>query len=163
VPPGIYNVTFGKALWRGVEVKGKGLTVLDPAVLVIEDAARNGHDVVDSETGVEVTELSAFMSRGAVVPGLYDVRFEGTVWRHIRLDGGKETVLHPGVVVLEDASPGGHRILDAQGRKVAQPSSFGNTASLVPGSYFVEIAGELRPFTLTAGQRLVLQVPKPTT
>jgi hypothetical protein len=160
VPPGIYNIAFGKSLWRGVEVHSKGSTVLDPAVLDIENAAMNGNKVLDSETGAEIVELSSFTHSAALVPGLYDVTFGGTTWRNLRLDGGQKTTLHPGVVVIENAAPSGNKIFDASGKEVAEPSSFGNSVALVPGAYTVLLAGTPKAIVLAEGQRLVLQVPK---
>jgi hypothetical protein len=160
VPPGIYNIAFGKTLWRGVEVHSQGSTVLDPAVLEIDNAAMNGNKVLDSETGAEITELSSFSHIGALVPGLYDVTFGGTVWRNLKLDGGTKTVLHPGVLVLEGAAPAGHKIYDSTGKVVAEPSSFAASVALIPGAYTVLFGATPKAFTLAEGQRLVLQVPK---
>lgn len=156
VPAGIYNVTFGKGLWRGVEVRANGLTVLEPATLVIENAMGNGHSVRDSETGAEIINLSSFLHRSPLLPGLYDVEFGGTVWANVRLDGGKTTTLDPGVIVLDGASGSGHAVYDAGGRKVADLSSFGHFQSLVPGSYTIELGGRRVPFTLAEGQRVTL-------
>jgi hypothetical protein len=161
VPPGIYNVTFGKSgLWRGVEVHSKGATVLDPAVLEIENAAMNGNQVLDSETGAEIAELSSFTRTAALVPGLYDVTFGGTVWRNLRLDGGTKTVLHPGVLVLEGASPNGHKVFDASGKLVAEPTAFASSVALVPGPYTVVLGTTPKAIVLAEGQKLILQVPK---
>jgi hypothetical protein len=156
LPAGIYNIRFGESLWRGVQVTAKGRTVLEPAVLEIENPMPSGHEVVDSETGAEVLELSSFTAQGTLLPGLYDVRFGGTVWSNVRLDGGTRTTLRPGVLVVENASGGGHDVFDAAGRKVADVSSFGHMAALVPGSYSVEIGGRRVPFTLAEGQRVTL-------
>lgn len=156
VPAGIYNVRFGKALWRGVEVRADALTKLEPAVLAIEGAAMQGHRIVDSETGVEVSQLSSLGSQGPVLPGLYDVTFGGTVWRHVRLDGGRKTVLRPGIVAIEGATLGGHPVFDAEGREVARPSNLGSVVPLPPGTYSVDLGGRRVPFTLAEGQRLTL-------
>ncbi|HEX4955024.1 MAG TPA: VWA domain-containing protein [Thermoanaerobaculia bacterium] len=156
VPPGVYNVTFGKGLWRGVEVRSGGITVLEPAVLAIEGASMNGHKVLDSETGTVLDELSSFHSTVPFLPGLYDVIFGGAVWRHIRLDGGVTTRLRPGLLEVTGATMNGHKVYDEAGKEVGNVSSMGSRIPLPPGSYSIDLAGRRVPFTLAEGQKVTL-------
>ncbi len=156
VPPGVYNVAFGNGVWRGVEVRPKGTTTLTPAVLSIEGASPRGHKVLDSETGIELDQLSSFQSTRPFLPGLYDVTFDGAMWPHVRLDGGVTTTLRPGILEVSGAAGGGHPIYDVTGKKVGQVSSFGSRIPLPPGRYTVELAGRRVPFTLTEGQKVTL-------
>lgn len=156
VPPGLYNVRFGNGVWRGIEVKAKGVTVLEPAVLSIDGASPRGHKVLDSETGKELEELSSFGSTAPLLPGLYDVTFDGAVWPHVRLEAGVKTVLRPGQLEVTGASGGGHNVFDAGGKKVGDVSSFGSRIPLPPGSYSVEIGGKRVPFTLQEGEKVTL-------
>ena len=156
VPPGIYNVSFGKGLWRGVEVKPKGTTTLAPAHLVIEGASMQGHEIRDSETGAVLDELSSLRSSAPMLPGLYDVAFGGAVWRHVRLDGGAKTTLRPGQLEVSGASFNGHAVYDGAGTKIGDVSSMGSRIPLPPGAYTVDLNGKRVPFTLTEGQRIVL-------
>lgn len=156
VPPGIYNVTFGNGIWRGVEVRAKGTTTLAPAVLAIEGASMKGHEIRDSETGAELDELSSFRASAPLLPGLYDVTFGGATWRHVRLDGGAKTTLRPGLLEVTGATMNGHGVYDASGAKVGEVSSLGSRIPLPPGSYTVDIGGKRVPFTLAEGQKVVL-------
>ncbi|MFN7942862.1 MAG: VWA domain-containing protein [Thermoanaerobaculia bacterium] len=156
VPPGIYNVSFGKGVWRGVEVKPGGKTVLAPAVLAIEGAAMRGHKVLDSETGAEIDELSAFHASSPLLPGLYDVTFGGALWRNVRLDGGEKTTLRPGQLKVDGAAANGHAVFDASGAKVGEVSAFESRIPLPPGSYSIDLGGKRVPFTLAEGQNLTL-------
>ena len=38
LPSGIYDVTFGNGLWRGIEVKSGETTVIEPGILEIKNA-----------------------------------------------------------------------------------------------------------------------------
>ena len=156
VPPGIYDVTFGKGVWHGVEVRSGAKTVLEPAVLKIEGASMKGHKVLDSETGAELDQLSSFRSSAPMLPGLYDVTFGDTVWHQIRLDSGKTTTLRPGVFTLQNAGMESHDVFDASGAKVGSVNSFGSTIPLPPGSYSIDLGDQRVPFTLAEGQHLAL-------
>ena len=161
VPPGVYNVSFGNAAWRGVEVRPNEKTVLEPAVLVIEGASMNGHAILDSETGAKLDELSSFRSQAPMLPGLYDITFGGASWRHVRLDGGQTTVLKPGILHVQEATMSGHAVRDAGGNEVANVSSFVSWLPLPPGSYTVDLGGRAVSFTLAEGQQLELSAKAP--
>lgn len=130
--------------------------MLAPAVLAIEGAAMRGHKVLDSETGAEIDELSAFHASSPLLPGLYDVTFGGALWRNVRLDGGEKTTLRPGQLKVDGAAANGHAVFDASGAKVGEVSAFESRIPLPPGSYSIDLGGKRVPFTLAEGQNLTL-------
>jgi von Willebrand factor type A domain len=156
VPAGIYNVSFGQGLWRGVEVKAGKLTVLQPASLEIEGASLSGHELRDSETGKVIAQISSIKRTAAVLPGLYDITFGDAVWPGIKLDGGVKTVLKPGRLTVDGAKFEGHGVFDAAGKRIGSVSNMGSTLPLPPGSYSVEIGGKRVAFTLAEGQTMTL-------
>lgn len=156
VPAGIYNVSFGAGVWRGVTVKPGASTVLSPAVLEIEGAGLNGHQVLDTETRAKIAEVSSIKSSVTVLPGLYDITFGETTWPNVKLQGGAVTKLRPGRLTVEGASFNGHKVFDSAGREIGAVSSMGRTIPLPPGSYTVEIGGKKVPFTLAEGQQVSL-------
>jgi hypothetical protein len=161
VPAGIYNVTFGEGVWRGVRVEAGKTTTLEPAVLTLRGAGIMGHRIVDSETGVVHGEVSAVKSTITLLPGTYDVTFGNTVWPMIRMDGGQTTTLHPGVIHVAGATLQGHMVRTRQGREVGSVSSLASSMPLPPGSYTVDFGGKAVPFTIAEGERVEIGAPPP--
>lgn len=149
LPAGIYHVQFGRALWKSVEVTADEITVIDPATLVIENPDLSGHEVRDSETGEVIASLNTSLPRSVLVPSTYDVTFNGTVWKGVRLSMGTTTTLRPGVIQMKS---GNAVVLDANGKVVAKVSSLDSRASLAPGKYTVRANGKKIPVTLTEGK-----------
>ena len=63
IAPGVYDVQFSSAVWKGVEIKSGQTTVLEPAVLEIKNAAREGHLIIDAANGKTVDLLSRKATR----------------------------------------------------------------------------------------------------
>ena len=57
LPAGIYEVKFGTARWKGIEVRPGETTTIEPGVLKVQAGVNVGAVVVDSETG-ESTAVS---------------------------------------------------------------------------------------------------------
>ncbi len=135
VPPGLYNVEFDNGLWKSVEVKRDETTVLEPAVLKIENGYR--HDIIDQETGQVVSSVSRTSDGGkaVLIPGRFDIRFEGTLWRDVVLEEGKTTVLKAAGIDIKGAGMSGVPILDASGKEIAKIRSTRSYAALPPGRY----------------------------
>lgn len=153
LPTGIYNVTVGKALWSGVEIKADETTVLEPGILTVNHAALQGNRVLEPETGQEMGQVSNSKSSMALMPGDYEVTFGQATWP-IKLEAGQRLVLNPGVVSLKGAKINGHAIKDAQGRQVGQVSATGSSMALPPGKYTLEVEGGQEEFELKEGQRI---------
>ena len=151
VPPGVYSVSFGKAMWKSVVVEPGGRTVLKPAILEVHGASIQGHKVLDSETGAEVAEVSAVKNRVTLIPGVYDVTFGGAVWPLLKLDGGAVTTLKPGRIHVRNAGPNGIAVHDAAGKEVGRATALQSTLPLPPGDYSVEIHGHRQSVTLAEG------------
>ena len=57
LPAGFYNVTFGKSVWKSVEVQPGETTVLEPGVIEIRTPSISGHKVLDNETSEEIGSI----------------------------------------------------------------------------------------------------------
>ncbi len=153
VPAGIYNVTFGKFVWKSIEVKKGQTTTIVPGWISIKNATLRGHKIHESETGILFGSVSRSNSSMAILPGKYDVSFGKTSW-HITVKAGETTELNPGTVTVKGAHYSGHKIRDDQETVVGSVSNTGNWMPLPPGKYSIEIDEKVIPFTLEAGQDL---------
>ena len=98
LPSGIYNVTFGNAVWKSVEIRPGETTVLTPGVLAVQNAALPGHKVLDAETGVEVGTVSALQNSITVLPSTFSVTFGNALWKDIEVKLGERKLLNPGIL-----------------------------------------------------------------
>ncbi len=73
LPAGLYNISFGKSLWKSVEVEPGKTTTLNPAVIEVKRAASAGHEVRNIETGAVEGKVSNSRSSITLIPGVYDV------------------------------------------------------------------------------------------
>lgn len=156
LPAGLYHVAFGNAWWKSVTVESKKLTVLEPAILEVENAGINGHQVLDSETGAKIGEISSIKNKATLLPGVYDITFGKLVWPLVKIDGGKKTLLRPGRLKVEGASFNGHKVKTAAGVDAGEVSNMAATLPLPPGDYTVEIGGKAVPFKIAEGQTVTL-------
>ncbi len=156
LPAGIYNVTFGKAVWKSVEVKEGETTVLTPGILEVEHAMLSGHKILDRETGIEHGSVSSLNNSMALMPGEYDVMFGNIPWL-VTIKSGVSTTLRPGTVTVEHAHYMGHKIQNKKGEVVGDVSNIRDTISLPPGEYTIEIGGKKISFSLKEGEQLTFQ------
>jgi hypothetical protein len=156
LPAGIYEVKFGPASWKGIEVRPGATTTIEPGVLKVQAGAASVHvhaDVVDSETGEKHGTFNPVSTSVTVMPGVYDLRFAKSEWRFIKIDGGKTTTLRPVAVIL---APGlkwqkaGVTMQD--GTEVFRFDAVTSRAALPPGDYIVEVDGNKLPFPATEGE-----------
>ncbi len=157
LPAGIYDVTFGTVLWKSVEVKADQTTVLEPGTIEIMHASLEGHLILDAETGVENNSASGLNPIATLLPGTYNVTFGSIIWPDIVVKSGLATVLQPGVIKLKGAKINGHIIHTVSGKAVGDVSATTNWMPLPPGDYTIEIGGKREPFTLVAGQDLIME------
>ena len=78
LPAGIYEVKFGPASWKGIEVRPGETTTIDPGVLKVEVSNPSVHvsaTVVDSETGEKHGSFDPVSTSVTLMPGVYDLRF----------------------------------------------------------------------------------------
>ena len=151
LPAGIYEVKFGPASWKGIEVRAGETTTIEPGVLQL--SPNYAATVVNSETGEKHGSFDNVSSSVALMPGLYDLRFASSEWRFIKVDGGKTTKLSPAQVIL---APGLQwkeaRVTAQDGKEVARFDAVTSKVGLPPGDYIVEIDGNKFPFPATEGE-----------
>ena len=158
LPAGIYEVRFGPASWRGIEVRPGETTTIEPGVLKVEVGNPSVHvnaSVVDSETGETHGTITPMSSSVTVMPGVYDLHFRKAEWRFVKVDGGKTITLRPAAVIL---APGlkwkAARITTQDGTEVFRFDAVTSRAALPPGDYIVEVDGNKIPFPATEGEVL---------
>jgi hypothetical protein len=155
---GIYEVRFGPASWKGIEVRSGETTTIDPGVLKVEVSNPGVHvsaDVVDTETGEKHGTISAVSTSVTLMPGVYDLRFRKAEWRFIKVDGGKVTTVKPAAVILASGVKlQGARITTQDGAEVFRFDAVTSRAALPPGDYIVEVDGNKLPFPAAEGEVL---------
>ena len=153
LPAGIYEVKFGPASWKGIEVRPGETTMIDPGVLKVQVNVHVSAAVVDSETGEKHGSFDNVSTSVTLMPGVYDLRFRKTDWRFIKVDGGKTTTLRPVAVIL---APGlkwkAARVTTQDGKEVARFDAVTSKVALPPGDYLVEVDGNKFPFPATEGE-----------
>lgn len=153
LPPGIYNVTVGKGVWKSVEVRPGETTTLVLARLGIKGASLGGHPVTDPETGEEAARPSSTGSSAALMPGRYNVLFGQVVWP-VELAEGQTLELRPGSITVHGASIQGFDVLTRDGLKAGTVSPTASTLPLPPGDYVLKTPAGDAPFSLTEGERV---------
>ena len=158
LPAGIYEVKFGPASWKGIEVRPGETTTIDPGILKVEVSNPSVHvnaSVVDSETGEKHGGFTPMSSSVTLMPGVYDLRLAKTEWRFIKVDGGKTTTLRPAAVILAQGLKFKKARVTAQdGKEVADFHAMRTVAALPPGDYIVVVDGNKIPFPATEGEVL---------
>jgi hypothetical protein len=154
LPAGLYNVAFGRTVWKSVEVRPGETTTLDPGIIEIRNPSISGHKVLDNETREEIGSIMSSNPTLAVLPSTFAVTFGKALWKDIEVKEGERKILNPGVVKVEGAGIPGYPIKDEDGNIVAQVSATQNTAPLPPGKYTLDIAGQQVPLDLTEGQTI---------
>jgi hypothetical protein len=153
LPPGIFDVSFDDAIWRGVEIGEGEETVLRPAVLTI--ANNQYHLIRDAGADEEVATYSSSASSLTLPPGSYDVMFENAAWR-VTLVEGEASTLNPGGVAV--TPKGYHKILFPDGSEAATLASSDDRVMLPPGSYLVDIDGQQVPVEIAEGKVVEIRV-----
>jgi hypothetical protein len=110
-------------------------------------------DVVDSETGEKHGSFDNVSTSVTLMPGVYDLRFDKTEWRFIKVDGGKTTTLRPVAVILADGLKWQEaRVTTQDGTEVFRFDAVTWKAALPPGDYIVEVDGNKFPFPAGEGE-----------
>jgi von Willebrand factor type A domain len=161
LPAGIYEVKFGPASWKGIEVRSGETTTIEPGILKIEIPVPKMEvraTVVDSETGEKHGSFDAVGTSVTLMPGVYDLQFWKSQWQFVKVDGGKTTTLRPAAVVLD---PGlkwqKARVTTQDGTEVYRFDPFDRRAPLPPGDYIVDVDGGKIPFKAAEGEVLELK------
>ena len=158
LPAGIYEVKFGPASWKGIEVRPGETTTIDPGVMKVEVGNPSVHvhaAVVDSETGETHGTINPVSTSVTVMPGVYDLRFAKSEWRFVKVDGGRTVTLRAVAVILApELKWKSARITTQDGTEVFTFDAVTSRAALPPGDYLVEVDGQKIPFPATAGEVL---------
>lgn len=149
---GIYNVTVGAGLWKSIEVKAGETTAISPGRLTVDPAGIMGLKIHDSETGKEHGSVSNIKNSIVLMPGLYDVVFDGEATWSVEIKEGENTLLQPGVVKIVNGGSGFMDIRNSKSQKVGYLSRSLNYIPLPPGDYTIEMDGEEYPFSLKAAE-----------
>ncbi len=150
LPPGTYDVVFGKSLWKGVVIIEGRTTSLQPGWVSVAHASLEGHEVVEEASGAVQGVVSSLADTIALVPGRYVVTFGKLAWP-VEVRAGETTILKPGIVEVPYADASGHRIYDSSGAVVGEVSNIRSSIPLPPGEYEIEIRGTRLPFSLREG------------
>lgn len=150
LPPGTYDIVFGKSLWKGVAVVAEKTTTIVPGWISVSGASLEGHEVVEEATGTVQGAVSSSRDTIALVPGLYVVMFGRLRWP-VEVRSGETLALRPGIVEVPFADISGHRIYDRSGAVVGEVSATRSSVPLPPGDYEIEIGGARLPFSLREG------------
>lgn len=150
LPPGIYDVVFGKSLWKGVVIVEGQTTALQPGWISIAHASLEGHEVVEETSGIVLGAVSALKGTIALIPGRYVVMFGKLPWP-VEVLAGEIVTLRPGIVEVPFADAAGNRIYDRSGAGVGEVSIIRSSIPLPPGEYEIELGGTRIPFSLREG------------
>jgi hypothetical protein len=158
LPAGIYEVQFGPARWKAIEVRPGETTVIDPGVVKVDNMEGTGRALlVDAETGEQHGDVNRVSTSATVMPGLYHLQLgsRGAVWPFVKVDGGKTTTLSLARVILRDGVKFGKaRVVGTDGSVVASFDAVTSRVSLPPGNYVVEVDGRKIPFQAGEGSEL---------
>jgi hypothetical protein len=153
LPAGVYEVKFGPAGWKGIEVRPGQTTTIEPGEIKLEPTG--GATVLDSETGEKHGSMDRMSSAVTVMPGVYDVHMGKTKWTFVKVDGGKTTTLRPVQINLDnDLKWEKARVTTADGNEVFRFDRVTWHATLAPGDYIVEVNGNKIPFNAAEGEVL---------
>ena len=150
LPPGTYDVVFGKSLWKGVVIVEGQTTALQPGWISVTHASLEGHEVVDETSGIVQGAVSALKDTIALIPGRYVVMFGKLPWP-VEVRAGETLTLRPGIVEVPYADASGYRIYDRSGAVVGEVSNIRSSIPLPPGEYELELGGTRIPFSLREG------------
>lgn len=160
LPAGVYEVRFGAGTWKGIEVRAGETTTIAPGEVKIVVDVPAGGTIVDTETGEKHGSFDRMSTSATLMPGLYDVSIGKTIWRYVKVDGGKTVELRPAAVRLTDGVKWtkGARVVMRDGTEAARFDAVTKTAALAPGDYVVEIDERRIPF---AGKEAAVLEVKP--
>jgi von Willebrand factor type A domain len=105
LPVGIYNVKLANGIWTGIQIKPGETTVLQPALLRIENGSSDNMQLLDPETNEELGYFNMLTTpEVALVPGHLVPRVGKFSWPAIEAMPGKTTVLRLAMLRVNDPS-----------------------------------------------------------
>lgn len=153
LPAGFYNVRFGNALWRSIEVSDGEATGITTAIVELPLASFRGHEIRDWETGEPVEKLSSSRNSMNLMPSSYTISFGD---RHVpfTLEPGQRTLIEAGSVSFTGLGINRRTVRDSAGVEVGTVSSAGSSVTLPPGAYTLDLGERKIPFEVKAGEAL---------
>ena len=105
LPVGIYNVKLANGIWTGIQIKPGETTVLEPALLRIENGSSDNMELLDPETNEQLGYFNMLTTpEVALVPGHLVPRVGKFSWPAIEAMPGKTTVLRLAMLKVNDPS-----------------------------------------------------------
>ena len=157
LPAGFYNVKFGNALWRSIEIENGKPTTIETAILALPNASYRGHNILDWETAEVIGKLSSRRRSMNLLPSSYHIRF-GNLSKLATLDAGQTLVVDAVSVTFSGLPINSRDILDEAGKKVISVSKISSSATLPPGKYVLDLVKTKVPFVLKQGQNMSLKL-----
>ena len=155
LPAGIYSVTIGGQVWESVMIREGETTTLPVGKLSIMNAGGEAHLIREWESWQIVGTVSSDHPEQTVMPGKYEVLFGEARWP-VNVTAGNQTILKPGIVMVENISPKGAELRELpQNIIVGHLTRRKNWMPLPPGDYLISIEGNSVQFSLAEGQRKV--------
>jgi hypothetical protein len=142
LPAGIYNVELTNGLWTAIQIKPGETTVLDPALLRIENGSSDNMELLDPETKEELGFFNMLTTPEiALVPGLLVPRIGKFTWPQIEVKPGKTTVLRLPMLKVSDPSHLKKKlqfyVVSPKGGGPEQPFQADSRINLPPGRYLL--------------------------
>lgn len=105
LPVGIYNVKLANGIWTGIQIKPSETTVLQPALLRIENGSSDNMELLDPETSEQLGYFNMLTTpEVALVPGRLVPRIGKLSWPAIEAMPGKTTILRLAMLRVNDPS-----------------------------------------------------------
>lgn len=153
LPPGTYDITFEKAIWKGFELRSGEETIVNPAILKINN--HQYHVIRDAKTGDRVATMTNSDKRELLPPGKYEAMFNKVPWP-FEVRAGEQKTLNPGGISIEPRTYSRVRMPD--GKLATTITNSMDKAMLPPGAYVVEIGDQKVPVTLTEGKIVKIKI-----
>ena len=158
LPAGIYEVQFGPARWKAIEVRSGETTVISPGIVRVNNIqGNNTARLFDAETGEQHADMNRMSTSASVMPGLYNLQVgsRSPVWPFVKIDGGATTTLTLAVVrMMPGVKYKRARVLTADGKPVENFDAVTSRIGVPPGSYVVEVDERKIPFEAAEGGEL---------
>ena len=157
LPPGFYNVRFGKMLWRSIEVKNGETTVLETASIELPNAGYRGHKILDWETKKEVGELSSRVRSFNVIPSSFVVKF-GKSELPVTLKVNEHRIIEAVSVYFKGVGINTRSIYNEAGVEAGNVSNTSSSTTLLPGKYILQLRDQKVPFEVKAGGNMEIRL-----
>ena len=149
--PGTYNVKLNNTTTSATMVSGATTEVNTGAVL-LQGSTDEYYTILDS-AGTQLA--SAHLGHAlSLVPGAYRAKLNNIAMT-VRVDAGHSGEYQSGSLTVKTAGSDYYAVLDTSGTQLAS-KQVNQPVSLPPGKYSVKLGNNMRPATVTAGQRVEL-------